>query len=159
MTLEQLKLDLASTMVNIIDNNRDYRVMRREYDTPFAEAWEVNLKDIIDRKFVPCLMCGEDIVPRLLLRKQNGLEPVFCSPPCRVKHSIMRMTKINENISINDTVDLFIKHGLTVELGKSERKTNQKDNRATQKAIMIETNRLLKAILKQLEEANGNRKA
>jgi DNA-binding FrmR family transcriptional regulator len=158
--IETLKANLAATMVEIVDNNLAYTVRRREYDQAFADSWNIPLASITTETFVPCLMCGEDVVPRILLSQTNGLKPVFCDDKCRIKHSIMRMRKINESVDINGLADLLIKHGLTVGIGANEKRSNESINRATQKAIMIETNRLLKAILTQLEGMNAaNRQA
>lgn len=144
--------ELTQKVVDVIDNNLEYRIVRAPYGAAFAKAHGVLLEDIQELRYVPCIGCGADISAKILMNKNNHRPPIYCSPACRTKVSTLRLMKLNESTRINDTVTQLIMHGLTVELGKSQKTPSRTTN-----AILSETNRLLGEILQTLRRGNEKR--
>jgi len=145
-----LEKDISDKLVAIVDENRPYRIVRRLYDDEFADAHGISLEDIVCQRFVPCLECGEDIVPKVIVSRNNGKIPVYCSPKCRLAHSKTRLTKITEDTDINAFAKTLIKKCLNID-GEARTKRTKGAARLSVTALMRENNELLREILKELQ--------
>lgn len=146
--------DLTNRIITIIDEGLPYRFKRIDYDDDFAAAHGLKLADIRSKSYVPCLGCGADVAQLILMGKFKGNKPnVFCSTKCRNNHAFFRLTKINADTNFHLLAVEIIKRGLDLEL--QARSTRIKlPTRLTALGVALETNTLLRAILKELQDGN-----
>lgn len=144
-----LREELVSKVVSIIDESLKYRIIRRPYDDDFAKAHGISCADIQNCVYVPCLYCGNDIVPRLMLEKRRGKVPVYCDKQCRDNHAKTRIAKIDESTDINEFVDSLIRGGYDILIGSTAHRPVGR-SKASMTVLLTQTNRLLAAILEEL---------
>lgn len=149
---------LVKHIIDIIDEKVPYRIIRRPYDEDFARAHEIKLSDIQSAQFIPCIECGVDVAPRILIANQKGKSPVYCSSRCRSKHSMNRLVRIDESSNVNEIADKLISKCLTITLEQAVQKSHGQRS-ATTRALMMQTNTLLAEILKELRDANRTTRA
>lgn len=144
--------EMAQIIVDAIDSKAEYRIVRRPYDDEFAQSWGITLEDIEKNRFIPCLQCGQDLVPRIILGSVKGKQNVYCSGECRSDHNSWRLIKLNEKTNVNQLAMDFIKHGLMIRNmdGVTRR---SKPARHTILASIARTNEILLDILKELRDA------
>ena len=142
--------DIADKIVTIIDTGCKYRIIRRPYDEEFAAAHRVSLADIESCAYIPCLECGQDVVPKVLLTKTHGRKPVYCSPECRVRHSRIRITKIDEKLDVNAFAKMIVDKCLDIDIEGSVKKGSAA--RVNLAGLILETNKILREILKELQK-------
>lgn len=147
--------EIAERIVTIIDTGCKYRIVRRPYDEAFAEAHRVSLEDITQERYVPCIECGQDVVPKILLSKTPGRKPVYCSPECRMRHARMRITKIDEKLDINMFAKAIVDKCLDVIIDEPAKKNGQKSAKGSIAMLISETNSLLREILKEIRKEVG----
>ena len=142
--------EIAEKIVTIIDTGCKYRIIRRPYDEAFAEAHRVSLEDITEERYVPCIECGQDVVPKILLSKTPGRKPVYCSPECRIKHSRIRIAKIDEKTDVNALAKSIVDKCLDISLDGHASKISQRSVKGSVAMLISETNSLLREILKEI---------
>jgi hypothetical protein len=152
--MSDLRELLLAKVVTIIDEGLPYRIARRPYDEPFAEAHGITLDDIANKRCTPCLNCGVDITHLILLGKFKHKQNVYCSKECRMAHGFMRLKKIDITTNINEFVTQIIGCGLDVVMDAPVKRVHR-DSRLELAPLLLETNSLLRDILKELQ--NGNR--
>lgn len=143
---------LTEKIVDIIDEPKPYRILRRPYDKEFAEAHGVTMEDINNSVYIPCLRCGTDIVPKLLLGRRRGRPSVYCSKECRGEHSLFRLAKIDGDTNVNQLVSELIKGAYDISIVQGRPKAAGK-GRTSVAVLLLETNNLLKSILKEIQSA------
>lgn len=146
--------DLMNTISEIIDMKCEYKFIRKDIDEDFAMTHGLTIQQIQSHEFVPCLECGADIVPRLLLRKTQGGKPiVFCSKECRSAAGVFRMTKINEDTNIRLLATECAKRALTIVREESPADVKKRTTPLVVRKLLSENNRLLTLILEELRAA------
>lgn len=148
-----LELILREKIIAVIDDQQPYRLRRREYDQEFAEAHSTTLADIQSRAFVPCLNCGKDISMGILMGKFRVRESVFCSKECRTALGYLRMAKITPSVDVNGFAKRLIACCMDIDL-EAPRKRVRKGTPLETAALLLETNSLLRDILKELKDGN-----
>lgn len=141
----------ADMIADIIDGKLDYRIMRRPYNEDFAEAHGITMADIMEHRFIPCLECGEDITPKILLGKFKNKLPVYCSPECRISHGKHRIMKFHDKMNINEVARMLVSKGLVIALGKNPKKPKG-EGRMSIVALLTENNAILRDILQELRK-------
>ncbi len=141
----------ADLIVEIIDGNIPYKINRRPYNEDFAEAHGIKLSDIEEKRFIPCLECGQDIAARILLGQYRNKIPVYCSSECRAAHGRHRIMKFNDRMDINAVAKMLTTKCLIVTPGEHIRKPRSK-GKLSLIALTTETNSLLRDILQELRK-------
>lgn len=152
--MKEAVMDLMDTISEVIDMKCTYKIIRKPVDDSFAEAHGLTLQQITEGEFVPCLECGQDIVPRLLLRKSAGGKPiVFCSKECRSAAGVFRMTKIDETTNVRQLAMDCVKRSLTIVRAESPGDVKKRTTPLVTRKLLSENNRLLTLILEELRAA------
>lgn len=144
--------EMAQAIVDTIDSRAAYRIVRRPYDEEFAQSWGVTLDDIENGQFIPCLQCGRDLVPRVILGSARGKQNVYCSKECRSDHNSWRLIRLNEKTNVNQLAMDFISHGLMIK-GTDGMAKRARPARHTILASIARTNEILLDILEELRDA------
>ena len=145
--------DLMDTISEVIDSKQAYRIIRRPYDQAFAEANGVTMESIQHNTFIPCLMCGADVIPRMLLNKKKAAI-TFCSKECRTRHGLIRLKKFDEDTNIRLTALSFVKLCLDVDVVVEETDVKKRTTPLVVRKLLAENNRLLELILEELRHAH-----
>lgn len=146
---------VRNTIVEIIDNGLPYIIKRTDYTEAFAEQHGIMLEDIKEKRFIPCLHCGQDVVARLLLKRGPGKTPVYCSNECRTKSNLLRLTKLDTSLNINEFADKLAASCLEIVATQPRQRVKRAKN-LDQTQLAIETNNLLRAILEELRNGSRN---
>jgi hypothetical protein len=141
----------ADLIAEIIDGKLGYTITRRPYNEDFAKAHGITLADIEEKRFIPCLECGSDITPKILLGKFKNKMPVYCGPECRAAHARYRIMKFHDRMDINAVAKSLVARCLTITPGEHIRRPRGK-GKLTLVALMTETNALLRDILQELRK-------
>jgi hypothetical protein len=163
MSLEKVLMD---HIAEIIDSKCQYKILRRPMDQEFASAWGVTLDDITNQRIIPCIECGMDIIPRMLLSKNTGKPIVYCSKECRVKHTLSRLIKFNEDTNIKEAAQRLVKACLIIDITSDETDVKKRTTPLVVRKLLSENNRLaelgndlLKKILEELRDARQTRRS
>jgi hypothetical protein len=148
-----LEETLRDKIIAIIDDGLPFRIARRPYDEPFAEKNGIRLEDITNKRYIPCLSCGEDITPMVLLGRTRSFANVYCSKKCRTAHSLMRLVKIDAKTRINELASGFVARCLDIVMDAPTKRVSKVTKLETA-ALLLETNALLRDILKELQDGN-----
>ena len=148
-----LELALREKIIAVIDDQQPYRLMRRKYDKEFAEFHNITLIQIENKIFIPCLNCGKDIAGNILMGKFKRRENVFCSKECRTTIGYLRMTKITPSINVNGFAKRLIACCMDIDL-QAPQKRVRKGTPLETAVLLLETNSLLRDILKELRDGN-----
>ena len=149
--------ELMDTISEIIDMKCEYKIVRQDIDEEFAEAHGITLQHIKDGIYIPCMECGQDIIPRILLNpKKGGKQIVFCSKECRSAAGVFRMTKIDDTTNVRQLAMDCVKRSLTIVRRESPADVKKRTTPLVTRKLLAENNRLLTLIL---EELRGARKA
>jgi hypothetical protein len=145
--------ELMDKIAEIIDMKSAYRIIRRPYDKEFAEANNVEMEDISSNRFIPCLMCGTDTIPRSMLSGSKRTI-TFCSKECRSKHGVIRLIKFDESTDIRATAKELVKLCLNIDVTNQETDVKKKTTPLVVRKLLSENNRLLELILEELKRGN-----
>ena len=148
-TLEETR----ELIVNIIDNGLPYMIKRTDYTEAFATQHGITLEDIREKRFVPCLHCGEDVVSRLLLKHGPGKTPVYCSNICRNKGNLIRLTKVDTSLNVNEFANKLAASCLEIVATQPKQRVKRARN-LDMVQLTMETNNLLRAILEELRHGS-----
>lgn len=152
--MKQTIEDLMDTISEIIDMKCQYKIVRKPVDDDFAEAHGLTPEQLKGGEFVPCLECGQDIVPRLLLQKRKGGKPiVFCSKECRSAAGVFRMTKIDESTNVRQLAMDCVKRSLTIVREEMPADIKKRTTPLVTRKLLSENNRLLTLILEEIRAA------
>ena len=144
--------ELMDKISEVIDSKIAYRVIRRPYDEEFANAHGMTMDDITENRFIPCLMCGVDIIPRMMINRK-GRAVVYCSTECKRKHAFMRLWKFTEDTDIRATAQALLKGCLDIDYTVEEN-TKKRTTPLVVRKLLAENNRLLELILEELKRAH-----
>ncbi len=144
---------LREKIITIIDEGVPYKLARRPYDEAFAKAHGITLADITSQRFIPCLSCGVDVSPMIMLGRFTSKPNVFCSKDCRTVHSFMRMKKIDSGTDVNKFAAALVAKGLDITM-EAPVKRIRAGTKLETAALLLETNALLRDILKELKDGN-----
>jgi hypothetical protein len=146
-----LREDFMDRISEVIDMKCEYKFCRRPYDDDFANAHGISTSDISNRVFIPCLECGNDIMPRIILGKsKSGKQVVFCCAECRSKHAATRLYQITENTNIGDLADSLLRRCMTIEIKENPGDVKKRTTPLVVRKLLAENNRLLELILGEL---------
>ena len=144
--------ELMDKISEVIDSKIAYRIIRRPYDEEFTKLHGYKMSDITENRYIPCLMCGADVIPRLLMNKK-GRSVVYCSTECKKKHAFMRLWKFTEETDLRATAHALLKGCLDIDYTVEEN-TKKRTTPLVVRKLLAENNRLLELILEELKRAH-----